>query len=157
MRDDDLDIGQQLAWTRSRKETVMPFFASVDPEIIAVFIPIIGVLGGVMIAITGIVVGGRRKELEHRERITAMEKGLPVPAIPVESERPKYSSRRAGGLVMTGIGLALVIALSAEEGFSDGGVWGLIPLFIGLGLLIAGTMDKREYDAAGRRNNQTTL
>jgi hypothetical protein len=135
----------------------MPIFASVDPEIIAVFIPIIGVLGGVMIAITGIVVGGRRKELEHRERIIAMEKGLPVPTPPIETERPKYSSRRAGGLVMTGIGLALTIALSADDGFADGGVWGLIPLFIGLGLLIAGSLDKREYDESARRNNQTTL
>lgn len=125
----------------------IPIFGWVEPEVIAVFIPILGVLGGVMIAITAVVMNGRRKELEHRERIIAMEKGLAIPAPVVETERPKYSGRRANGLVLTGIGLALTIALSAEEGFTDGGMWGLIPMFIGIGLLIAGALDKREWEA----------
>jgi hypothetical protein len=131
-------------------------FAWIEPEVVAVFIPITGLLGGVLIAVTAVVMNGRRKELEHRERILALEKGLPVPAPTVEPERPKYSSRRASGLVMTGIGLALTIALTAEEGFSDGGVWGLIPLFIGIGLLVAGSLDKREWDAQ-RRNHTPSL
>ncbi|HLF24136.1 MAG TPA: DUF6249 domain-containing protein [Burkholderiales bacterium] len=135
----------------------MPIFGYVDPEAIAVFIPILAVLGGVMIAITAVVMNGRRKELEHRERILAMEKGLPLPSPAVERERPKYSGRRTNGFVMAGIGLALTIALTAEEGFSDGGVWGLIPLFIGIGLLIAGTMDKREWDAQQARNHSSTM
>ena len=50
---------------------------------------------------------------------------------------------------MTGIGLALTIAMWAEDG-ADTGVWGLIPLFIGIGLLIAGAIDKREYDQQQR-------
>jgi uncharacterized protein DUF6249 len=130
----------------------MPLFANIDPEVIAVFIPIIGVLGGVFIAVTAVVMNGRRKELEHRERIIAMEKGLAPPAPAVETERPKYSGRRANGLVMTGIGLALTIALWAEEG-AEGGLWGLIPMFIGIGLLIAGTLDKREWEAQQRKTN----
>ncbi len=130
----------------------MPLFANIDPEVIAVFIPIIGVIGGVFIAVTAVIMNGRRKELEHRERILAMEKGITPPSPQVETERPKYSGRRANGLVMTGIGLALTIALWAEEG-AEGGVWGLIPLFIGLGLLIAGSLDKREYEAQQRRMN----
>ncbi|HXV13164.1 MAG TPA: DUF6249 domain-containing protein [Candidatus Krumholzibacteria bacterium] len=135
----------------------MPIFGWIEPEVVAIFIPIIGVLGGVLIAVTAVVVGGRRKELEHRERIIAMEKGLPVPGPMVEPERPKYAGRRANGLVMTGIGLALTIALSAEEGFADGGVWGLIPLFIGVGLLVAGSLDKREWETQQRKNNSTPM
>jgi len=131
----------------------IPLFGWVDAEVVAVFIPILGVLGGVLIAITAVVMNGRRKELEHRERIIAMEKGLPLPAPMVELERPKYSGRRANGLVLTGIGLALTIALSAEEGFTDGGMWGLIPMFIGIGLLIASFIDKREYDAERGRGS----
>jgi hypothetical protein len=110
-------------------------------------------MGGVLVAISAVVMNGRRKEFEHRERILAMEKGLPVPGPVVEPERPKYSGRRTNGFVMAGIGLALTIALSAEEGFADGGVWGLIPLFIGIGLLIAGTLDKREWDAQRKNSN----
>lgn len=132
----------------------IPIFGWVDAEVVAVFIPILGVLGGCLIAITAVIMNGRRKELEHRERILAMEKGLPVPSpTTVEIDRPKYSGRRANGLVLTGIGLALTIALTAEEGFTDGGMWGLIPMFIGIGLLIAGMLDKREWEAERQRRN----
>ena len=128
----------------------MPFFCSlIEPEVIAISIPILAVVGGVLIAITAIITKGRQKEQEHRERVLAIEKGMAPPTPPVETERPKYSSRRANGLVMTGIGLALTIAMWVEDG-ADNGVWGLIPLFIGLGLLIAGSIDKREYDEKQR-------
>ena len=135
----------------------VPLFGWIEPEMVAVFIPIVAVLGGVFIAVTAVVMNGRRKELEHRERILALEKGLPIPTPAVERERPKYSGRRTNGFVMAGIGLALTIALSAEEGFADGGVWGLIPLFIGVGLLIAGTMDKREWDAQQTKNHNSPM
>lgn len=133
----------------------MPIFSFVDSDAIALSIPILAVCGGVLIAITAIIVGGRKKEQEHRERLIAMEKGIIPPAPPEEVERPKYSSRRANGLVMTGIGLALTIAMSVANGV-DSGVWGLIPLFIGIGLLIAGSIDKREFDEKERaaRNNR---
>jgi len=127
----------------------MPIFSSIEPDAIALSIPILAVCGGVLIAITAIIVGGRKKEQEHRERLVAMEKGIIPPAPPEEVERPKYSSRRANGLVMTGIGLALTIAMSVANGI-DSGVWGLIPLFIGIGLLIAGSIDKREFDEKER-------
>jgi Domain of unknown function (DUF6249) len=134
----------------------MPIFGWIDPEVIAVFIPILAVLGGVMIAISAVIMNGRRKELEHRERIIAMEKGLAIPGPAVEPERPKFSSRRANGLVMVGIGVALTIAMWTVDG-AEAGVWGLIPLFIGLGLLIAGTMDKREWESQQAKNHPSTM
>ncbi len=134
----------------------MPLFAWIDPEVVAIFIPILAVLGGAFIAVTAVIMNGRRKELEHRERILAMEKGITPPQPPVEVERPKFSSRRANGLVMTGIGLALTIAMWSAGG-DNAGMWGLIPLFIGIGLLIAGALDKKEYDAQQRRQNQSGL
>lgn len=126
------------------------YFSNVlEPELVAISIPILAVAGGVLIAITAIVTKGREKEQEHRERVLAIEKGMAPPPPPAEVERPKYSSRRANGLVMTGIGLALTVAMWVEDG-ADSGVWGLIPLFIGIGLLIAGSIDKREYDERQR-------
>ncbi len=123
----------------------MPLFGRIEAETIALSIPILAVMGGILIAITAIIVGGRRKEFEHRERVLAMEKGLPVPMETPPVERPRYSNRRANGLVLTGIGLALTIAMWMEDGTSTG-MWGLIPLFIGIGLLIAGHLDKREWE-----------
>jgi hypothetical protein len=121
-------------------------FASLRPETIAVLIPVIAVLGGVCIAIVAIIVEGRKKDLEHRERLAAMEKGLPLPEPVQEEKKPVHSSRRASGLVMLGIGLALSIALFAMEESRHAWGWGLIPLFIGAGLLIASVLDKREYE-----------
>lgn len=124
-------------------------FGRVDAETIALSIPIMAVMGGILIAITAIVMNGRRRDLEHRERLLAMEKGLPMPTEPPVKERPKYSNRRANGLVLTGIGVALTIAMWVEDG-ADSGVWGLIPLFIGIGLLIAGHLDKAEWEREHR-------
>jgi len=133
----------------------VPIFGWIEAEVVALAIPILVVLGGVAIAMTAISVNGRRKELEHRERIIAMEKGLTVPAAPPapEVERPKFSNRRANGLVLTGVGLALTIAMWTQDG-SEAGVWGLIPLFIGIGLLVAGAIDKREYDSQARNRDR---
>ncbi len=124
---------------------MIPLFAAIDPDIVALFIPILMVLGGVAIAIFAIVNGSRRRELEHRERLAAIEKGLPLPEPPMEQPRLKYSSRRAAGLTLVAIGLALVIAISANEGLGDG-LWGLIPLFMGIGLLMAAAADRRDYE-----------
>lgn len=130
-----------------------PSFGYIGPEHIAIFIPILAVLGGILIAITAVIVGGRKKDLEHRERLIALEKGIPLPEPPQKEIKKAYSGRRAGGLVLTGIGLALWISISVAEG-GDEGIWGIIPLFIGLGLLIASFFDKREYDRemAERKN-----
>jgi uncharacterized membrane protein len=123
----------------------MPMFSFINADTLALAIPILAVCGGVLIAITAIIVGGHKKEQEHRERLVAMEKGIIPPPPAEEAERPKHSSRRANGLVMTGIGLALTIAMTVANG-RESGVWGLIPLFIGIGLLIAGSIDKREFE-----------
>jgi len=127
----------------------MPYFCNIEPEIVAISIPILAVCGGVLIAITSILVNGRKKEQEHRERLVALEKGIALPQQVEAVERPKFSNRRTNGLVMTGIGLALTIAISVADR-PESGVWGLIPLFIGIGLLIAGSIDKREYEQRER-------
>lgn len=128
-------------------------FANVSADTIAIFIPILMVLGGVLIAITAIIVSGRKKDLEHRERLIALEKGLPVPEPPQRPRRPVHSARRAGGLVMTGIGIAITLGMIGAEGWDEG--WpGLVPLLIGVGLLIAAFLDKREYEQEREREDR---
>lgn len=120
-------------------------FSAIGPEVIAVFIPIIVVLGGVMIAVTAVVTHGKKRELEHKERLFSLEKGIPLPEPEPSVKKPAYSGRRAGGLVILGFGVALTIGLTVSEGFEQG-VWGLLFIFVGLGLLIAAFLDKREYE-----------
>ena len=117
----------------------------IEPEHIAIFIPIIVVLGGVLVAITAVIIHGRNKDLEHRERITAMEKGIELPVPTPQTMRPVHSAKRAWGLVLVGVGLAVTIAIWTVEG-AEGGVWGFIPLFMGVALLVAAMLDKKEYD-----------
>ena len=123
-------------------------FASISPEHIAVMIPIVAILGTFALVIVAIVIEGRKKDLAHKERLFALEKGLPLPEPPEKKEKPIYSTRRAWGLVWFGLGLALTIGLGTNPAASDvnAWAWGLIPTFIGGGLLIAAFLDKKEWE-----------
>jgi hypothetical protein len=130
-------------------------FANIGPEQIAVMIPIVAILGTFVVVIVAIIMEGRKKDLQHKERLFALEKGLPLPDPPEKETKPVHSTRRAWGLVWAGLGLALTIALAANPDAADVRAWGwgLIPLFIGVGLLIAATLDKKEFE---RRQQEKT-
>ena len=57
-----------------------------DEEMLALIIPIFGIVFGVGVAIVAIVAGHResvkRAELRHRERMAALEKGIELPPEP---------------------------------------------------------------------------
>lgn len=127
-------------------------FANVGPETIAVLIPIVFILGTALVVSVAIVMQGRKKDLDHKERLVALEKGLPLPEPPEKETRPVHAARRAWGLVWAGIGLALTIALATNPESADvnAWAWGLIPLFIGVGLLIAAVLDKKEFEKMRR-------
>jgi hypothetical protein len=124
--------------------------AWISPSHLGVLVPILIVCGGIVVALVAIIVLGRNKDLEHRERLVAMEKGIPLPEPPPPPEkkqkplRPPYWARRAWGLVLIGIGLALFIILGAVTELKHGS-WGLLPLFMGIALYIGASLDKREF------------
>jgi len=123
-------------------------FANVSPEHIAVMIPIVAVLGTFAVVVVAIVVEGRKKDLQHKERLFALEKGLPLPEPPEKETKPVHATRRAWGFVWFGLGLALTIALAANPDAAEVNAWGwgLIPLFIGVGLVAASILDKKEFE-----------
>ncbi len=118
---------------------------------LGILIPILFVCGGIVVAIVAIIVQGRNKDLDHRERLLAMEKGIPLPEPPAvrekpeKTQRPIHSLRRASGLVFVGIGLALMVILSSVTALRYG-AWGVLPLFIGIGLIIGAVLDKKEFE-----------
>jgi len=119
-----------------------------DAGVVALLIPIVAVVGGMAIAIVGVITKSKEEELKHKERIIAMEKGIPVPEMPAcapRVEKPRYLAIRAWGLVITLIGLALVFSIGIANDFTDG-VWGLIPTALGVGLLLAGWLEKRDME-----------
>jgi hypothetical protein len=123
-------------------------FGFLTPDLMAVTIPLLAIVGGVSIAIVSIIMAGRKKELEHKERLVAMEKGIDIPVATQEEKRPAYLANRSSGLVMVFIGIALTIALFAVAG-TEGGVWGLLPLGIGVGLLISAALEKKDVGRKG--------
>ena len=114
----------------------------------ALMIPITAVIGSFVIAIVAIIVDGKKKDRIHKERLVAIEKGYPLPEPEEKKEKPVYATRRAWGLVWAGLGLALTIALAANPEAAEVNAWGwgLLPMFIGVGLLVAGHLDKKEWD-----------
>jgi NADH:ubiquinone oxidoreductase subunit 3 (subunit A) len=115
----------------------------VRPDVIAVTIPIVFLLGAIAVTITALILESGRKEQKHKERLAAMEKGIPIPEEPVKQSPPRYLAMRAWGLVFTLFGVALVVGISAEKGINHG-LWGLLPLSIGVALLISAYMERKD-------------
>jgi hypothetical protein len=94
----------------------------------------------------------RKVERQHKERMMAMEKGIPLPELPADDEpdrrglvaevvgsiriNPRWPLGLGALFVMFGIGLSAALALSQEAEHYRVWSFGLIPLFFGLGLML---------------------
>jgi hypothetical protein len=106
-------------------------------------------LGGAFaIPIVAIVTGHRRERLEletrHRERMSAIEKGVPVPPDPPVVPR-KPSSPLLRGLIWLGVGLALVLSGLNYDLYRLG--W--IPVAVGGAYLIYYVVEWRRQHGTG--------
>ena len=125
-------------------------------------IPIVAILAGCTVAIVGTLARNRVRELEIRERIAMIEKGLvPPPVVDprgferamAHQELHAYQARyrpsgrhRRGGITLIGVGLGLMvlIALPGGDPRSALGVGGFL-VIMGLAFLINGRFESREY------------
>ena len=130
-------------------------------ELLALFIPILGIVFGVGVAIVSIVTGHRervkRAELRHRERIAALEKGIDLPPEPEVDAPNKRAGSLKSGLMGLFIGIVLYFALRQVAG-DDVALFGLIPAAIGVANLISYFVEKKKNgngngDAAKRDPN----
>jgi hypothetical protein len=91
----------------------------------------------------------RFMELHHAERMAAIERGMDIPALPIELISGSSRRRRTSllpGLVWFFIGLALLISMHSPDGDIPL-VAGLIPLGIGLAYLIYYFVEGRKLEA----------
>src|SRR5215831_11620945 len=115
-------------------------------------IPIVAIAGGIMVAIVSTIAKGRVRELEIRERIAMIERGMvpPPEADPAGFERSLRSvedfqyrhsgagprNRSAGIIVMSiGFGLMMLIAFTSGEVNVGIGVGGFL-VILGFGLFL---------------------
>jgi hypothetical protein len=108
----------------------------------AMLLPILGILAGIILGLTAMLREARANKLRHEERMAAIEKGIELPPFEERGSRPE--STRKSGLIMIAIGAALVLSLRVVGGW-EAGIWGTIPLFIGVALLVSAKFaNKRE-------------
>ncbi len=132
-------------------------------ELLALMIPILGVVMGIGLAMLGLWFDYRRKkemfELHHKERMVAIEKGMEVPPLPVDffypsrKRRPEDLLRR--GLILFLVGAAIMVALSQEANRHYW--WGLIPVALGSAYFISYFVERnrpperKDLPAPGKR------
>jgi hypothetical protein len=118
-------------------------------------VPIVAITFGVgfIPAIVWIILNYRKRrrfmELHHAERMAAIERGMDIPALPIElidggNPRRRRSSLQAG-LVWFFIGLALVVGMAMDGDTPS--VVGLVPLGIGVAFLIYYFLEGRKVEA----------
>jgi Domain of unknown function (DUF6249) len=95
----------------------------------------------------------RRLEIVHQERLAAMEKGIPLPELPIDPPRvekgPNPQATLVHGIVWTALGIGSMIALAINGPHADllgsnGSSWSFSSLwafplpfvFLGLGLVL---------------------
>jgi len=99
------------------------------------------------------------REMVHRERMAALEKGQPLPEVPAEvassiergADPVSWVGRAAllAGLALTfaGVGLLISFSLAANRpetaGLGDLASMGFLPIFTGFGLLLFYVLDRR--------------
>jgi Domain of unknown function (DUF6249) len=112
----------------------------ITEDLMALLIPIFGIVFGVGVAIVSIVAGHRervkRAELRHRERIAALEKGIELPPEPDFDARNKRAGSLKSGLMGVFVGIVLYFALRSNAD-GDVALFGLIPAAVGIANLIA--------------------
>jgi hypothetical protein len=125
-------------------------------------VPVAGCAMILGIVVAGIWSGVRQREIQSRERLEAIARGVPIPPTPEELAithgRPTADLRRrranirltgvvllatAVGLILFFIGLAAVLQ---ERDVLCGAAVGLIPLAIGAGFLIDTKIQTREME-----------
>src|SRR3989442_9202492 len=134
---------------------------------IAVLIPIVAIVGGITVAITSLMAKTRVRELEIRERIAMIEKGLvPPPEVDPHGfdkamdRYDRYSVRaprrhRSAGVTLMGVGFGIMvlIAFAGESPSSAVGVGGFL-VIIGLAFFLNSLFDNRQeppMPSAGRQ------
>jgi len=97
-------------------------------------VPIIALLSvfGVGLAVVYILASfaRHRRELQSKEILAAIEKGIDVPF-----PKPREKNYRKSGFIWTSVGVALVIALGVAVKWTVA-VWGLLPLAVGVAYLL---------------------
>jgi hypothetical protein len=126
-----------------------------NPELLALMIPIVAIVMGIGIGMLAVYLDFHRKsetfKLYHAERMAAIEKGIDLPALPPEffgnvARESNPARTRRTGLVLLLLGLAVAGAMWGMD--IRAFWWGFVPAAIGLAFLISSILEMRERKAS---------
>jgi hypothetical protein len=109
--------------------------------IVGMSIPIVAMFIALAIARSALAQRTRRYELEHQERLLAIEKGAPLPPLTMPPQRIR--NPYVWGFILISIGVAMCLAMLIE-GDEDWG-WGLLFLLPGIAVLAANLLYLKLY------------
>ena len=110
-------------------------------------IPIIAIVGGITVAIVRLITQARLEELARRERIAAIEHGIPPEKLPPlagpghefytlgDSRLRRAHGLMIGGFILVACGIGLAIMMSSFDSDKSRWVVGLLPMLVGAALL----------------------
>lgn len=125
-----------------------------DKELFMLFmlLPALAMVGGFAVFITALIRRGQIAEFRHRERMAMIERGLQPPSDHLHDVyvggRRSSSARMTIGIVISGLGLALVMLISfaaGEPGIGIG-VGGAVTM-LGAAFIVSALVVRREPDA----------
>jgi len=124
------------------------------------FIPIVAIVFGIGIGMLGLWTDHKRKsqilEHQHRERMAALEKGLPLPpmkmdeALKSQDKQVNPGRMLRSGVLLLSLGLVLFFAIDAAGG-QEGALFGLIPATLGLANLAYSAVLFRDQQKAAEQ------
>jgi len=81
----------------------------------------------------------KRNQMEHEERMLAIEKGAEIPMAPTRVKNPYVWP-----LVLIALGIAMIIGMALSGDADQDWAWGFLPMLIGVGMLIARSIFRKQ-------------
>jgi hypothetical protein len=103
--------------------------------LVAMTVPIFTIVGAALVLIIAIWMAHRTAKMRYEVLQVAIKEGRELPPDLFRNGRHRRHNPLLVGLILTGGGLGVIIALGAVAGWIQG-LWGLIPLLVGVAFLI---------------------
>lgn len=106
-----------------------------------------------LIVVAALVLAYKSRSIEHKERLAAIEKGIPLPDLckGLPENRRHASLQRGIILLFVGVGLAVALYFTTGAGLRVA-IWGLFVAFIGVGNLVWWAISRKLDGGAGSQD-----
>lgn len=117
----------------------------------ATLIPIVAMLSTfgatAVILVFLIVYNYKKRQIQSREIVAAIEKGIEIPFPP-----PKQRNYLNLGLVWTFVGVAFTLALWFSARVMEAAAWGFLPIAAGIAFLLIGYLENKKKASEGEES-----